>query len=228
MSENSKKDWYNKKVTAERLYELKTDYEEEIGHRMSGLQLVKQIKEKTGIDIGGNTYNKHESPSNKTNMSIELLYALSKFYGVSYDYILGFSDTKYPEREDITEKYGLTDRSLTNLENIKRIRNMQEKDDPGVPTDLDVINALFESTEFQSLVDLIRVSRASRDRAAGTNYYDSRNARGNFIDSLSKKQAETAKEGALSVLAAYDTKEYIDYKIQRTISNLVNEILDNL
>ena len=43
MSENSKKDWYNKKVTAERLYELKTDYEAEIGHRMSGLQLVKQI-----------------------------------------------------------------------------------------------------------------------------------------------------------------------------------------
>ena len=90
---------------------------------------------------------------------------------------------------------------------------MQEKDAPGVPTDLDVINALFESTEFQSLVDLIRASRAARDRAAGTNYYDSRNARGKFIDSLTKKQAETAKEGALSVLAADDTKEYIDYKI---------------
>ena len=139
-----------------------------------------------------------------------------------------FNDTKYPEREDITEKYGLTDRALTNLENIKRIRNMQGKDDPGVPTDLDVISALFESTEFQSLVNLIRSSRAARDRAAGTNYYDSKNARGKFIDSLTKKQAETAKEGALSVLAADDTKDYIDYKIQRAISNVVNEILDNL
>ena len=105
---------------------------------------------------------------------------------------------------------------------------MQEKDDPGIPTDLDVINALFESTEFQSLVDLIRTSRAARDRAAETGYYDSRKARGNFIDSLNKKQKETAKEGVLSVLAADDTKDYIDYKIQRAISNVVNEMLDNL
>ena len=58
--------------------------------------------------------------------------------------------------------------------------------------------------------------------------YYSIKARGKFIDSLNKEQAETAKEGALSVLTADDTKEYIDYKIQRTISNLVNEILDNL
>lgn len=69
---------------------------------------------------------------------------------------------------------------------------------------------------------------AVRNRAAQTNYYDSIKARGKFISSLSDKQAETAKEGALSVLASDDTKDYIDYKIQRAITTVVYEILDNL
>lgn len=135
-------------------------------------------------------------------MNIELLVALSKFYEVFYDYILGFSDTRYPEREDITKKYDLTDS--------------------------DVINAMFESTEFQSLVDLIRTSATVRSRATETNYYDSIKARGKFVYSLSKKQKAIAKEGALSVLATDDAKDFIDFKIQRAITAVVYEILDNL
>ncbi len=141
---------------------------------------------------------------------------------------MGFSDTKYPEIEDITKKYGLTDKALTSLETIRHSKDKQEKNNPDISTDLDVINALFESTEFQSLVDLIRTSMAVRNRAAQTNYYDSIKARGKFFSSLSDKQAETAKEGALSVLASDDTKDYIDFKIQRAITAVVYEILENL
>jgi hypothetical protein len=228
MKDNRKNEWYDKKVTAARLCELRSEYEEKIGHTISALQLVKHIKEKTGIDIGGNTYNKHENFANTTNMSIELLVALSKFYEVSYDYILGFSDTRYPEREDITKKYGLTDKALTGLENINHGKNMQEKASPDAPTDLDVINAMFESTEFQGLVDLIRTSAAVRTQAADTNYYDSIKSRDKFVNSLNKEQTEIAKEGAISVLASDDTKDYIDFKIQRAITAVVYEILENL
>lgn len=154
--------------------------------------------------------------------------ALSKFYDVSYDYILGFSDTRYPEREDITKKYDLTDKALTSLESIKYGKSNQEKASSEAPTDSDVINAMFESTAFQSLVDLIRTSATVRSRAAETNYYDSIKARGKFVDSLSKKQEAIAKEGALSILATDDTKDFIDFKIQRAITAVVYEILDNL
>ena len=106
-------------------------------------------------------------------MNIELLVALSKFYEVSYDYILGFSDTKHPEREDITKQYDLTDKALTSLESIKYGKSNQEKALSEAPIDSDVINAMFESTELQSLVDLIRTSATARSRAAETNYYDS-------------------------------------------------------
>ena len=78
-------------------------------------ELIDVILEKTGIKFGGNTYNKHENFANESTMSIELLIALSKFYGVSYNYILGFSDSKYPEREDIQTKYGLSDDALNKL-----------------------------------------------------------------------------------------------------------------
>lgn len=44
-----------------------------------------------------------------------------------------------------------------------------------------------------------------------TNYYDSLKAHEKFVGSLSKKQEEIAKEGALSVLAINDTKEFIDF-----------------
>ena len=47
------------------------------------------------------------------------------------------------------------------------------------------------------------------------------------MDSLSKKQEAIAKEGALSVLATDDTKDFIDFKIQRAITAVVYEILDN-
>ncbi len=59
MKETSKTSWYDKKKTAERLYLLRSEYEDKIGKKISALQLVKHIKEKTGIEIGGNTYNKH-------------------------------------------------------------------------------------------------------------------------------------------------------------------------
>lgn len=118
---------YDKQVAAERLYQLHANFEMERNEKISGLRLTEMISEKTGIKIGGNTYNKHESFNNTNSMSIELLVALSRFYDVSYDYILGYSDSMHPERENTQKKYGLSDDALDVLQNIKLLEKGKKR-----------------------------------------------------------------------------------------------------
>ena len=219
---------YNKEITAERLCSLRMELEDKLGRQMSALQLVDMIHEKTGIKFGGNTYNKHENFANESTMSIELLIALSKFYGVSYDYILGFSDSKYPEREDIQTKYGLSDDALNKLSNITQLHEIQESKDAVLPTDMDIINALFESSEFQSLIELIRKAVIFRQRAGHTNYYESKEKCDHLLQSLNDEQTELTKKGNLTILTANDTLEYINFQLQQTTLNLVKDVMDEL
>lgn len=227
MKETSKTSWYDKKKTAERLYLLRSEYEDKIGKKISALQLVKHIKEKTGIEIGGNTYNKHENFSNDTNMSIELLVALAKFYEVSYDYILGFSDTRYPQRENFHNKYGLDDAALDRIESIYHLQKSQVKNEPDLPTDMDIINALFQCEEFQSLVENIRTSYKVRSAAAGL-YSDTQKNQKKFLASLDDKQKELAKNGALSILSASEANSYSYFQMQLSMQQLVKELMENL
>ena len=219
---------YNKEITAERLCSLRKELEDKLGRQMSALQLVDMIHEKTGIKFGGNTYNKHENFANESTMSIELLIALSKFYGVSYDYILGFSNSKYSEREDIQTKYGLSDDALNKLSNITQLHEIQESKDSGLPTDMDIINALFESGEFQSLIELIRKAVIFRQHAGQTNYYESKEKCDHLLQSLNDEQTELTKKGNLTILTANDALEYINFQLQQTTLNLVKDVMNEL
>lgn len=221
--------FYDKKKTAARLRDLRLEYEAKNGYRnLSALQLTKLIEEKTGIKFGGNTYNKHESYDNTSTMSIEMLTGLSKFYEVSYDYILGFSNSKQPEREDIQSEYGLTDEALNRLKSITLLNKQQENTDPNLPTDLDIVNALFESGEFQDWISLIKSSVIQRARSGQIDSLDSIKKRSELVASLSKDQYNLCKDGALTMLAADDTKQFIQFQLQRTTLNIVQDIMDSL
>ena len=219
---------YDKQVAAERLYQLHANLEMERGEKISGLRLTEMISEKTGIKIGGNTYNKHESFNNTNTMSIELLVALSRFYDVSYDYILGYSDSMHPERENTQKKYGLSDDALDVLQNIKLLEKRQKKDEPDAPTDLEIINALFESGEFQDWVTLIKKSIVQKERRHKITDLDSVKKRTTFINSLSDEQFDTCNDGALTVLSSAETNQFLQFQLQQTTLNLVNDIIDEL
>lgn len=64
--------------------------------------------------------NKLESEDDETEPSLFDLTAYSKYFNVSVDYLLGFADetTKNVEIKEITKKYGLSSKSLTNLQKI--------------------------------------------------------------------------------------------------------------
>lgn len=219
---------YDKKVAAERLYQLHANLEMERCEKISGLRLTEMISEKTGIKIGGNTYNKHESFNNTNTMSIELLVALSRFYDVSYDYILGYSDSMHPERENTQKKYGLSDDALDVLQNIKLLEKRQQKDEPDAPTDLEIINALFESGEFQDWVTLIKKSIVQKARRVGISDLDSIKKRSALINGLSEEQNDICKEGALTVLSSDQTEQFLHFQLQQTTLNIVQDIINNI
>lgn len=221
---------YNKELTAQRLAELRYEYEDKYndGKPISALQLVKRIQEKTRIKLGGNTLNHHENFKNTKTMSLAIVVALSKFYGVSSDYILGFSDSKYPEREDIQLKYGLSDSAMNRLENIKILDKRQQKEEPTLPTDLDIVNALFESGEFQDWVSLIRKSVIQRARSGGITDISSIKKRDQLIKNLSDEQLEICKDSALTVLAANETRQFLNFQLQQTTLTIVQDILNSL
>lgn len=105
---------------------------------------------------------------------------------------------------------------------------MQENKDAGLPTDMDIINALFKSGEFQSLIELIRKSVIFRQRTGQTNYYESKEKCDQLVQSLNDEQTELTKEGALTVLTANDTLEYINFQLQQTTLNLVKDVMNEL
>ncbi len=71
---------------------------------------------------------------------------------------LHFSDTRYPQRENFHNKYRLDDAALDRIESIYHLQKSQVKNEPDLPTDMDIINALFQCEEFQSHVENIRTS----------------------------------------------------------------------
>jgi hypothetical protein len=161
-------------------------------------------------------------------MSRDTAMAIAQFYDVYVNYILGLSDSRQEKTDDIVKEYGLTDAALEKLANIKRLDKMQQKENPDLPTDMDVINALFESEKFQLFVELIREATILRGKADSVDYYDSLGKRNEFVSSLSDEQRAISSEGNLTVLTSQDSLQYLTFQLQQTTLQVVNDIMDNL
>lgn len=106
----------DKKISSERLKELRENYNEKgISHE----KLERALFEEYGIKISYKQLMNYEAaakaPHSKEDsvlgMSAKTLYALAKFYNVSTDYILGFTDIKVSNIEirKICEETGLNE-----------------------------------------------------------------------------------------------------------------------
>ena len=93
---------------------------------------------------------------------------------------------------------------------------------------MDIINALFESGEFQSFIELIRKAVIFRQRAGRTNYYESKEKCDHLLQSLNDEQTELTKKGNLTILTANDILEYINFQLQQTTLNLVKDVMNEL
>lgn len=110
---------YEKKLQNEiigkRLEKLREEYED-IYESENGKRLTDRFFEKK-LNITRQTYKKYENGESGINLNVVL--TLSKLYDVSSDYILGISDVKYMENDNINKMTGLDDISIKTLSKYK-------------------------------------------------------------------------------------------------------------
>lgn len=132
---------YNRREVAERLADLRNPYRGKI----SLSQLSLGIEEKTGVSISTTQLMKYENPDESNVMSVENMMAIADYYGVSYDYLLGYSNSKKRENHDISEEIGLSDEAVDKLKYYNKENDLY----------IDMLNFLLENKNTFELVHLV-------------------------------------------------------------------------
>ena len=110
---------FNRIVMAERLEDLR----KKNGKNYPSLaELSEKIEKNTGVHISHTQLGNYENSDKKLIPSINNILALSQFYGVSVDYLLGRTCSKKNNYTDqmTANKFGLSDKSMNILANIKK------------------------------------------------------------------------------------------------------------
>lgn len=107
---------YNRQLVAERLKYLRKQNNKKIPL----IKLSEEIEEKTEVYISATQLNKYENPEKSDIMNVENLIAIADYYDVPYEYLLGKSESKKRENINIHERTGLSDESVSILEEIWR------------------------------------------------------------------------------------------------------------
>lgn len=137
------------KVTfGERLRDLR----EERGYTLDELE---EALTKKNTSISHTTLGKYE---NDADIKLSYLKILANFYNVDIDYLLGYTNTR---RKDVTHKvvstkFGLSDKAMNRLENMKRDFFRSEK--------LEIINYMLESPLFVNVI-LERFTECCKNKA---------------------------------------------------------------
>lgn len=220
---------YDKNISAKRLQELHEEVRIKEGlKRLPGAEIARRIEAKTGFKMGGNTYNSHEDPLNPHKMTEPIARAIAEFYGVSTDYIYGFSDSRQHKTDNIVSKYGLSDGALHKLNNIKVLDKMQKRENPDAPSHMDIINELFESSEFQYFIDTIREAIIFRQKINSLDIRDSEKNKEKLARSLTEEQISYINNGGIKLLSTHNNSDYINFELQQAALNIVKDIIDSI
>ncbi|MCL2837545.1 MAG: helix-turn-helix transcriptional regulator [Oscillospiraceae bacterium] len=147
---NEKKD--NKRLFSKELFsDRMEDLRRPNGKTLYTLaELSKAIFEKTKVSISATQLGKYENADKKEAPNINNLLAIAEFYGVSLDYLLGFSKatTLIPEDKGISVSIGLSDDAIKQLRNVynRRLRDLLY---PSAPYyDIDFFNYMLSNQNF--------------------------------------------------------------------------------
>ena len=122
MKENAKetKVLFDKDVLATRIFDLRTgaNKEEKI---YTQRELCEAIKEKTGVEISISKLSRLEKGDDKQMPSINTLLAISEFFDVSLEYLVGLSDIseKNINYKEVNKMFGLSQRAMEKMEYMK-------------------------------------------------------------------------------------------------------------
>lgn len=93
-----------------------------------------------------------------SSMSIEYIVAFANFYNVSIDYLLGNSDSRKTEYEDIATQLGLSDDAIKKLIYYKGLSEEKDNTKLLIERDTAIINVFITSTSFDYVLSKVKQS----------------------------------------------------------------------
>lgn len=138
----------------------------------------------------------------------DFIISVSKYFGVSTDYLLGLINAKDKENIDISKVTGLNDFSLTILEQSSKEKNN---------TAADIINTIVGMSSFKMLVNLI-------------NDKDIKEVQEDITDSKIKDILTMDKEQQKAILSKLlpmykeDVTKLRDFEIERCINDIAHKL----
>lgn len=122
MKENAKetKVLFDKDVLATRIYDLRTGDNKE-GKIYTQRELCEAIKEKIGVKFSFSKLSRLEKGDDKQMPSINTLLAISEFFDVSLEYLVGLSEIaeKNINYKEVNKMFGLSQRAMKKMEYMK-------------------------------------------------------------------------------------------------------------
>lgn len=145
-------------LTKERLEDLRKE------KKLSFEQLSKQLAER-GVSISHTNLKNYEINDplhplygRTRSMSIEYLVAFADFYDVSVEYLLGLSNSRKQEYNNISEQLGLCDGAIEELIRCKEKSGSEEDSKMYAQQDTAILNDFLTSMEFEIVMEKIKQS----------------------------------------------------------------------
>lgn len=145
-------------LTKERLEDLRKE------KKLSFEQLSKQLAER-GVSISHTNLKNYEINDplhplygRTRSMSIEYLVAFADFYDVSVEYLLGLSNSRKQEYNNISEQLGLCDGAIEELIRCKEKSGSEEDPKMYAQQDTAILNDFLTSMEFEIVMEKIKQS----------------------------------------------------------------------
>lgn len=145
-------------LTKERLEDLRKE------KKLSFEQLSKQLAGR-GVSISHTNLKNYEINDplhplygRTRSMSIEYLVAFADFYDVSVEYLLGLSNSRKQEYNNISEQLGLCDGAIEELIRCKEKSGSEENPKMYAQQDTAILNDFLTSMEFEIVMEKIKQS----------------------------------------------------------------------
>ena len=156
----------------------------------------------------------YENGQNKPD--VETFKRIAKYYGVTYDYLLGDSNNKSKENIDIGNELGLNDDAIDNLKSIYGTLRIASRDSRDFTFPLEAYNSFLAHKDLQRMIinilDFIKLNLYPTENTEFERALDCIS----LTTLISGQPMQTISHKRFKQLVMYDAKEYI-YEIAKDI-----------
>ncbi len=143
---------YNYCDCSEALKDLISSETKRLGKKPSYQQLSIEIEKKTGVKISTASLCDYATGRKDKSMSVKNLVALSEYFDVSIDFLLGKTLNRNPENISIGNRIGLNDEAIKTLEGFFNSPQFNKDGDSKASAYTVILNELIPDYDFDNLL----------------------------------------------------------------------------